>query len=158
MGGTSTDAISRLYHEAATLHRRFAETNAEIQNIGDVDSRAADLKARLETFRVRIRHLHGLLGVHGPDVSPSLGELIAPDGIDSSEYRRKYLTLEEVFGALAEGLQRKPTAVEFYSFVTRLNIHELYNAPYLVEADVLKLVATWPDLKKTRELLTHWDD
>jgi hypothetical protein len=113
--------------------------------IGAADPRTPELKDRLETLRARIRHLHGVLGVHGLHVSPSLDELIAPDGIDSSDYRRKYLTLEDVFRALAEGLQRKPSALEFYSFMSDLSIHELCDVPEIREADVERLVATWSD-------------
>jgi hypothetical protein len=107
---------------------------------------ASDLRVRLETLRTRIPYLNGVLGVHGPDMPPTLGELIWSDGIDSSEYRREYLTLKDVFRALAEGLQRKPSsALEFYSFVSDLSIHELRDVPEIPEADVERLVATWPD-------------
>jgi hypothetical protein len=143
--GTSNDAIVRLYQDAHKLIWDFSETNAEIQKVGDADPRAPDLKGRLETLRARVRYLQGVLGVHSPDVSPTLGELIWPDGITTSEYRQKYLTLKDVFGALAEGLQRKPSAREFYSFVIHLNIHELRDAPEIAEADVERLIAGWPE-------------
>jgi hypothetical protein len=142
--GTSNDAIVRLSQGVHNLISSFSETTAAIQKIGDADPRTPDLKAHLETLRARIMRLYGVLGVHCPDVSPTLGKLISPDGITSSEYRRKYLTLKEVFGALAEGLQRKPSAFEFYSFVSDLSIHELCDVPEIREADVERLVATWP--------------
>jgi hypothetical protein len=94
----ASGAITCLYHEAAELCRHFAETNNQIRQIGDCNPCSSDLKCQLETLRTRILRLYGVLGVHSPDVSPTLANLISPDGINSSEYRRKFLTLEEVFG------------------------------------------------------------
>jgi hypothetical protein len=101
------------------------------------------LKLQLETVRTRILRLYGLLGVHFPDVEPTLANLISPDGISSSEYRRRFLTLEEVFRALADGLQRKPTREDFLAFVTDLKIGELSNTPDVCADHVLELVASW---------------
>jgi hypothetical protein len=141
----ASDAITCLYHEAAALCRHFAEMNNQIRQIGDCDPCSSDLKCQLETLRTRILRLYGVLGVHFPDVSPTLANLISPDGINSSEYRRKFLNLEEVFGALADGLQRKPTRTDFSAFVDQLGIHELSNTSEVRDVDVLQLIATWPD-------------
>lgn len=142
----ASDAITWLYHEAAGLCRHFAEINDQIRQIGDGDPRASDLKCQLESLRTRIMRLYGVLGVFFPDnVSPSLAKLISPDGISLSEYRRKHLTLEEVFGTLADGLERKPGSADFSAFVTHLGIHELSNTSEVHDVDVLQLIATWPE-------------
>jgi hypothetical protein len=142
----ASDAITWLYHDAAQLCGHFAEINDEIRQIGDGDPRASDLKCQLETLRARIMRLYGVLGVFFPDnVSPTLAKLTSPDGISSSEYRRKHLTLEEVFETLADGLRRKPGRADFSEFVNHLGIHELSDTPEVSDIDVLQLIATCPD-------------
>jgi hypothetical protein len=142
----ASDAITWLYHDAAELCRRFAEINDQIRQIDEGDPRASDLKCQLESLRTRILRLYGILGVFFPDnVSPILAKLISPDGISSSEYRRKHLSLEEVFGTLADGLGRKPGRADFSEFVNHLGIHELSNTSKVRDVDVRQLIATWPE-------------
>ena len=72
------------------------------------------------TVRSRIMKLFGVLGVHFPDVSPELGELICHDQMTSSEYRQKHLSLDVTFELFLRGLQGKATAGNFNSFVSML--------------------------------------
>jgi hypothetical protein len=139
----ANDVVIRLSDEAAGLRHHLAATNNEIRQIGDGDPRASGLKRELETVRTRILRLYGVLGVHFPDVQPTLANLISPDGISSSEYRRRFLTLKEVFRALADGLQRKPTREDFLAFVNYLGIRELSNTSDVLDDDVLERVASW---------------
>jgi hypothetical protein len=121
----TNDVVSWLYVDAANLCSRFVGVHDEIQGMGDGDSRRAALEDELEGLRARIMKRYGVLGVHFPDVSPRLGKLISHDQIVSSEYRRKHLTLEDVFEALLEGQKGEASVADFWAFVSYLGISEL---------------------------------
>jgi hypothetical protein len=123
--GKANDVISWLYLDAANLCSRFMAVHDEIQGLGDGDSHRSALECELEGLRARIMKRYGVLGVHFPDVSPRLGKLISHDQIVSSEYRRKYLTLEDVFEALLEGQEGKASVADFWAFVSYLGISEV---------------------------------
>jgi hypothetical protein len=112
--GTTNDAISWLYSDAANLCSRFVAVHDEIQGFVDGDSRRAALGSELEGLRERIMKRYRVLGVYFPDVSPRLGKLISHDQIVSSEYRRKYLTLEDVLETLLEGQKGKASVADFW--------------------------------------------
>ena len=123
--GKTNDVISWLYLDAANLCSRFMAVHDEIQGLGDGDSHRSALECELEGLRARIMKRYGVLGVHFPHVSPRLGKLISHDQIVSSEYRRKYLTLEDVFEALLEGQEGKASVADFWAFVSYLGISEV---------------------------------
>jgi hypothetical protein len=121
----TNDVVSWLYLDAASLCSRFVAVHDEIQALSNGDSHRAALEDQLQNIRVRIMKRYGVLGVHFPDVSPRLGKLISHDQIVSSEYRRKYLTLEDVLEALLEGHKGEASVADFWAFVSYLGISEL---------------------------------
>jgi hypothetical protein len=132
----TNDTVSWLYLDAANLCSRFVAIHDEIQGLGDGDSHRAALEYELESLRARIMKRYGVLGVHFPDVSPRLGKLISHDQIVSSEYRREYLTLEDVLEALLEGQKGKASVADFWAFLSFLGISEVSTEAEALDAIV----------------------
>jgi hypothetical protein len=104
--------------------------------MNEADVRHRDLVQEREQIRSRLMKLFGVLGVHFPDVSPELGELICPDKISSSEFREKHLSLEDTFALFLRGLQGKATADDFKTFVSEVGIHEFPTTEEAIDSAV----------------------
>jgi hypothetical protein len=117
--GQSTSTFQQ--DDACDLIGRFTEI---LDEMNKADVRYRDLLQEREQIRSRIMKLFGVLGVHFPEVSPELGELICPDKTTSSEYRQRHLSLDVTFELFLRGLQGKATAGNFNSFVSYHGIHE----------------------------------
>jgi hypothetical protein len=123
--GNTNDTIAWPYSDAAELCQRFGDVSRQIQALSDDDPRRSDLQHDLEGLRARILKRFGVLGKHFPNLGPNLGSAIFVDPITSSEYRRKYLTLDDVFVALLQGSGGEATIQDLWAFMSFLDIHEL---------------------------------
>jgi hypothetical protein len=121
----ANDTVAWLYSDAAVLCQRFGAFDRQIQALSDDDPHRSDLQHDLESLRARILKRFGVLGKHFPNLDPNLGSAIFVDPITSSEYRRKYLTSEDVFVALLEGSGGEATIQDLWAFMSFLDIHEL---------------------------------
>jgi len=83
--------------------------------------RYLDLLHEQEQIRTRILKIFGVLGVHSPDVSPSLAKLISPKKINSNEVRQE-LKIWEILELFLSALDDKATVSDFKSFLYLLDI------------------------------------
>jgi len=112
-----------LYHDTANFCVRFSVVNAELKSLAENDTRRANLESERESLRARIVKRHGVLGKHFPTIGEGLGSEIFTDPIDSTEYRRKYLTIEDVLQAILDAYGAAVTADDFDSFAKYLEIY-----------------------------------
>lgn len=112
-------AIYSMYRRFLRECRRLRANERELKKLSDAYFRYRELLHEQQQIRILILKIFGVLGVHSPDVTPELAQLISPCPVTSLEAQEK-LKLWEVLELFLSSVDRRATVTDFRDFLFKL--------------------------------------